>query len=155
MSNDNKNIIHDFDFNLICEYFSSTERQGPGSREMTLKALNCIGIPKPDAIIADLGCGTGSSAMILAETTSAQIIAVDIFDAFLQKVQQRAQAKNLTIRTLHSPMEKLPFAPESVDIIWCEGAIVRTQSLAHIAQRWRPHCLYRCHLAHQRTPRGD
>lgn len=123
MSNDNKNNIHDFDFNLICEYFSSTERQGPGSREMTLKALNCIGIPKPDAIIADLGCGTGSSAMILAETTSAQIIAVDIFDAFLQKVQQRAQAKNLTIRTLHSPMEQLPFAPESVDIIWCEGAI--------------------------------
>lgn len=30
MSNENK-TIHEFDFNLICEYFSNVERQGPGS----------------------------------------------------------------------------------------------------------------------------
>ena len=35
MSNENKSI-HEFDFNLICEYFASVERQGPGSREVTL-----------------------------------------------------------------------------------------------------------------------
>ena len=29
MSNENK-TIHEFDFNLICEYFLNTERQGPG-----------------------------------------------------------------------------------------------------------------------------
>jgi len=32
--------IHDFDFKLICEYFSGTERQGPGSPEVTIKALS-------------------------------------------------------------------------------------------------------------------
>ena len=41
MSNENKSI-HEFDFNLICEYFASVERQGPGSREVTLKALSFI-----------------------------------------------------------------------------------------------------------------
>lgn len=123
MNNGNKSNIHDFDFNLICEYFSLTERQGPGSREMTLKALNIIGAPGANATIADLGCGTGSSALIIAETTKAQIIAVDIFDTFLQKVQQRAQTKGLNIHTLHASMDKLPFAPRSLDIIWCEGAI--------------------------------
>ena len=41
MSNENKSI-HDFDFNLICEYFASIERQGPGSPEITLKALGFI-----------------------------------------------------------------------------------------------------------------
>ena len=30
MSNENKSI-HEFDFSLICEYFSSVERQGPGT----------------------------------------------------------------------------------------------------------------------------
>jgi hypothetical protein len=32
--------IHDFDFKLICEYFSGMERQGPGSPEVTIKALS-------------------------------------------------------------------------------------------------------------------
>ena len=41
MSEDNKSI-HEFDFKLICEYFSSIERQGPGSPEVTVKALSFI-----------------------------------------------------------------------------------------------------------------
>lgn len=120
---ENKSNIHDFDFNLICEYFSSTERQGPGSRETTLRALDMIGPIESDATIADLGCGTGSSALILAEQTEAQIVAVDIFDTFLQKVQQKANDKRLDVSTLNSPMESLPFAREELDLIWCEGAI--------------------------------
>jgi len=28
-----EHTIHDFDVSLICEYFSSMERQGPGSTE--------------------------------------------------------------------------------------------------------------------------
>jgi|GEM_PF-5157570 len=31
MSNQENNSIHDFDFSLICEYFSLIKRQGPGS----------------------------------------------------------------------------------------------------------------------------
>jgi len=32
--------IHDFDFKLICEYFSGMKRQGPGSSEVTVKVLS-------------------------------------------------------------------------------------------------------------------
>ena len=42
MSNENITTIHEFDFNLICEFFLNTERQGPGSPEITLKALSFI-----------------------------------------------------------------------------------------------------------------
>ena len=35
MGNENTSI-HEFDFDLICEYFSTVERQGPGSPEVTL-----------------------------------------------------------------------------------------------------------------------
>lgn len=38
MSNENKSI-HEFDFSLICEYFSSVERQGPGSAEVRMAIL--------------------------------------------------------------------------------------------------------------------
>ena len=41
MSN-NHTSIHDFDFTLICNYFKSLERQGPGSPEATQKALSFI-----------------------------------------------------------------------------------------------------------------
>ena len=38
MNNDNNTILG-FDVNLICDFFLNTERQGPGSPEVTLKAL--------------------------------------------------------------------------------------------------------------------
>jgi len=37
-----EHTIHDFDIALISEYFSSMDRQGPGSREATIKALSFI-----------------------------------------------------------------------------------------------------------------
>jgi len=41
MNNDNNTILG-FDVNLICDFFLNTERQGPGSPEVTLKALSFI-----------------------------------------------------------------------------------------------------------------
>lgn len=43
MNNDNNTILG-FDVNLICDFFLNTERQGPGSPEVTLKALSFIDI---------------------------------------------------------------------------------------------------------------
>ena len=65
MSNENKSI-HDFDFNLICEYYATVERQGPGSPEMTINALSFIDNLTHDSQIADIGCGTGGQTMVLA-----------------------------------------------------------------------------------------
>ena len=53
MSKDNKSI-HEFDFNLICEYFSKMERQGPGSSEVTIKALSFIDNLTSESHIADM-----------------------------------------------------------------------------------------------------
>lgn len=62
--------IHEFDFELICEYFSSIERQGPGSPEVTIEALSFIDNLTSDSQITDIGCGTGGQTMILARHTS-------------------------------------------------------------------------------------
>ncbi len=36
-NNDTIPTIHDFDFELICDFFLGLDRQGPGSPEMTLR----------------------------------------------------------------------------------------------------------------------
>ena len=66
MSN-NHTSIHDFDFTLICNYFKSLERQGPGSPEATQKALSFINELSEKSQIADIGCGTGGQTITLAE----------------------------------------------------------------------------------------
>ena len=63
MSNQN-NSIPEFDINLICEYYSSVERQGPGSPEVTVKALSFIDNLTAESQIADIGCGTGGQTMV-------------------------------------------------------------------------------------------
>jgi len=66
MSAENKSI-HEFDLKLICEYFSSIERQGPGSHEVTIKALSSIDNLTNESKIADIGCGTGGQTMVIAK----------------------------------------------------------------------------------------
>ena len=72
MENDHTSI-HDFDFNLINEYFVGLERQGPGSSEATIRALSFIDNLSRDSKIADLGCGTGGPTMVLAQNSKASI----------------------------------------------------------------------------------
>ncbi|MGQ7869899.1 hypothetical protein [Sunxiuqinia sp. sy24] len=68
MSNDNTSM-HEFDFDLICDYFSSLARQGPGSPEVTLKALSFVDHLTNESRIVDIGCGTGGQTMVLAQHT--------------------------------------------------------------------------------------
>ena len=55
MSNENNTILG-IDVNLICEFFLNTERQGPGSPEVTLKALSFIDRDSWSVLIITLGC---------------------------------------------------------------------------------------------------
>ena len=69
----NKQTIHDFDINIIYEYFTSTERQGPGNAQETLKALSFIHGLTENSKIADIGCGTGGQTMTLGNHTPCEI----------------------------------------------------------------------------------
>ena len=124
MSNEYQNI-HEFDFNLICEYFSLIERQGPGSPEMTLKALSFIDNLNPKSRIADLGCGTGGQTMTLAQNTTGSIVGLDLFPGFIEHFNNNAANLNLQhrVKGVVGSMDELPFQPEELDLIWSEGAI--------------------------------
>lgn len=124
MSNENK-TIHEFDFNLICEYFLSTERQGPGSPEATLKALAFIDNLSDQSRIADLGCGTGGQTMVLAQHAPGHITGLDFFPGFIDRFNHNAGKLNLQhrVKGIVGSMDNLPFREEELDLIWSEGAI--------------------------------
>jgi SAM-dependent methyltransferase len=124
MSNDNSSI-HDFDVQLICEYFSNFERQGPGSPQMTILARGFIQGLTQDARIADLGCGTGGQSMVLAQHAPGQITGIDLFPKFIELFNENAAHLGLQqrVKGVVGTMEDLPFQKEELDLIWSEGAI--------------------------------
>lgn len=126
MSNENIKTIHDFDFSLICEYFSNVERQGPGSPEATIMALKFINNLTPQSRIADLGCGTGGQTVTLAQNAPGYITGLDLFPDFINILNRNAHTLGLSGRVkgmVGSMVETLPFEKESLDLIWSEGAI--------------------------------
>ncbi len=123
---ENIKTIHEFDFNLICEYFSHVERQGPGSPEATVKALSFIDGLTPQSRIADLGCGTGGQTLTLARNVPGRITALDLFPDFISILNGNAHTHGQSDRItgiVGSMTEPLPFEDESLDLIWSEGAI--------------------------------
>ena len=117
--------IHEFDFNLICEYFAHLERQGPGSQEATLKALDFIDGLNERPEILDIGCGTGGQTMTLARHTQGNITGIDLFPRFIDIFNRNAKQLGLQnrVKGIVGSMDALPFGEESLDLIWSEGAI--------------------------------
>ncbi|PLW98388.1 MAG: SAM-dependent methyltransferase [Marinilabiliales bacterium] len=124
MSNEIKSI-HEFDLNLICEYYSAVDRQGPGSEEITLKALSFIEGLTDDSRIVDLGCGTGGQTMTLGKHAPGTITGIDIFERFINLFNAQAEKMNLNnrVKGVIGSMDNLSFKEEELDLIWSEGAI--------------------------------
>jgi ubiquinone/menaquinone biosynthesis C-methylase UbiE len=124
MSEDPKSI-HEFDFELICEYFSTLERQGPGSPEVTIKALSFVDNLTTESRIADIGCGTGGQTRVLAAHAPGRITGIDLFPTFIDLFNSQAKKANLQDRVngIVGSMDNLSFQDEELDLIWSEGAI--------------------------------
>lgn len=124
MSDENKSI-HEFDFNLICEYFSSIERQGPGSPEATLKALSFIDNLNEKSKIIDLGCGTGGQTITLAQNAPGSVTGIDMFPGFVEQLNENAKKHGLgeRVKGVVGSMDNLHFQDNELDLIWSEGAI--------------------------------
>ena len=128
-------------FTLMVDLHRDGTRQGPGSREETLRAFELSRLDRTAGLqVADIGCGTGASTLALANMLpSARIIAVDLFPEFLAILTERARAAGCSeqIETLAESMDSLPFAAESLDLIWSEGAIYNMGFSTGI-EAWRP-----------------
>ncbi|WP_445000670.1 class I SAM-dependent methyltransferase [Halomonas mongoliensis] len=124
---------------LLADLHRHNERQGPGGQAETRLALQLAGLcERRNLAIADLGCGTGASTLVLAEALDARIVAVDFLEPFLDTLKARAFEAGLAERITprQASMEALDFAPESLDAIWSEGAIYNI-GFARGVREWR------------------
>ncbi|MFP4285451.1 MAG: class I SAM-dependent methyltransferase, partial [Desulfovermiculus sp.] len=85
------------EYQLLIDLYKRTNRQGPGGDAETEKALSlALKDPAQPLKIADIGCGTGASTMVLARLLNAHITAVDFFPEFLDVLEDRAENLSLS-----------------------------------------------------------
>jgi len=114
------------DYQLLIDLHKRANRQGPGGDAESEKALSLARIDRSAPLkIADIGCGTGASTLLLAYLLKAQITAVDFLKDFLNVLEDRAENMGLSekVTPLCCSMDKLPFGDEEFDVFWSEGAI--------------------------------
>ena len=111
---------------LLVDLHRDSERQGPGGDAETLLAIRLAGLDASTPLeIADIGCGTGASSLLLARELDARINAVDLMPEFIAGLGETAATRGLSDRITArvESMESLSFEAEAFDVIWSEGAI--------------------------------
>lgn len=119
-------MMEDSQLKLLMDFHRPAVRQGPGGEAETKRALELARLDRSRPLkVADIGCGTGASAILLAKELDAEITAVDFLAEFLDELQSRALDEGVAskIITLNCAMDELPFAAQEFDAIWSEGAI--------------------------------
>jgi SAM-dependent methyltransferase len=116
--------VPDRAWQIFLEVFEALPRQGPGNRASTARALAlCSGLP-PAPRIADLGCGTGTQTLHLAELTGGRIAALDAERRTVSRLVTRVADGGLSHRVLPvaGDMARPGLAPGGFDLVWSEGA---------------------------------
>jgi SAM-dependent methyltransferase len=100
------------------------DRKGPGDSNFSRTILSNLPILPLKPRIADLGCGSGAGALLLAQYYQSTVLAVDSSSVFIGELQ--ACAKQLGLEHLITPIQgdmgKLDWPVGSVDLLWSEGA---------------------------------
>lgn len=124
---------------IFLETLTPLPLQTPGGREHTLRALSLVQELPKAPVIADIGCGHGEAALLLAKETGGHISALDNHPPFIDMLTNKVneQGLNERITPILGDMTDLPFETESLDCIWCEGSIFII-GFDKALKQWRP-----------------
>ncbi|KZY54120.1 MULTISPECIES: MerR family transcriptional regulator [Sulfitobacter] len=128
---------HDDYMACFMDVFSSLDWWGPATEVATRKALAMV--PFAPRTILEIGCGPGMATMVLAEATSARILATDTDAGALERLRERLATADLGDRVAvrNMDMAQLPLPDAPWDVIWAEGSayIIGVESAL---RNWRP-----------------
>lgn len=129
----------DAEIAALIELHRGLERQGPGDAAFSRQIL--AGLPRLPAnpAIADLGCGGGAGALLLAEWSGVPVRAVDLSRELLDELEARAQRRGLVhlVEPIEADIGQLDWSAGTIDLLWSEGAAYNL-GFATALRRWRP-----------------
>ena len=123
----------------LIELHRGLERQGPGDTDFSDYIISQLPELPTNPRIADIGCGTGAGTLFLADKFRSKVRAVDISRDFLDELDNRAKQRGLEhlVETIECDMKSLDWKPESIDLLWSEGAAYNL-TFKGALKAWRP-----------------
>jgi trans-aconitate methyltransferase len=101
------------------QLYSGLDREGPGTADDVLWALDRAGVPDR-AAICDAGAGSGADTLTLAQARPrGTIVAVEKSEHLVDRANQRLK-DHPNAQAMQGDMANLP---GSYDFIWCAGAL--------------------------------
>jgi len=124
---------------IFYKIFEALPRQGPGDGESTKKAFQKLTKLPQYPEILDVGCGTGSQTVKLAELTPGKITALDNHAPFIEILKLNAINTDFVdrIRCVVGDMNSMDFSEKSFDVIWSEGAAY-IMGFENALNAWKP-----------------
>ena len=92
-------------------------------------------LPEQPVRIADLGCGTGSLAVLLAEQAN-RVSGVDISGEMIRLAQAKARAAGVDVDLVQGDAADPPFAAASFDVVLARHVLWAFENPHAVLQRW-------------------
>ncbi len=107
------------------ELFAPLDRLAPGSADTTLRALSLVPEFDTRSRVIELGCGTGTTSVLLASVLPGTLVAVDRHAPFVARLRDLVAALGLDHRldARVADMRDAGVEPGSMDLIWAEGSL--------------------------------
>ena len=123
----------------LVELHRGLPRQGPGDVGFALELIGQLPALPVQPRIADLGCGSGAGALMLAQHFQSQVRAVDSASVLIAELEQHAIQAGLDhlVQPICADMAALDWPAESVDLLWSEGAAYQL-GFETALRLWRP-----------------
>jgi SAM-dependent methyltransferase len=96
----------------------------PGGRALTSRLIRSLRLGD-EAVVVDIACGIGTSALLLARETGCRVIGVDLSQANVREASAAARSSGLEdrVRFVVGDAEALPLDSASADGALCECAL--------------------------------
>lgn len=103
------------------------------------RSLAAMGELQGGERVLDVGCGTGGAARLLAAEYGCNVVGVDITAAFVEVASWLSTATGLAYRTrfLCADAASVPLAPDSVDRVWCQHALMNMPHVPRVLAEWQ------------------
>jgi len=91
----------------------------PGGEDLTRRTIAAMDLPA-HATMADLGCGTGTTALMLARKFGLEVSGVDLSVANIERAIERMDTSSTGVRFIQADAQELPFKDIELDGILAE-----------------------------------